>query len=89
MVQKFYGVERQKIITLAKPKPKAPKSWSHEDELQAHKGKRIIVVNGDGDDAEFTLLEADRFTLKIYHEVTQSTLTVYKHAIRGYSLITE
>jgi hypothetical protein len=93
MVQKFYAVERQKIITLkGGAKPGRPKSWSHDDDLAAHKGQKIIVSFLDGAESYYTLVDADRFALKLRHpqeDGAQSTVTVYKHAISAYSFPTE
>lgn len=89
MAQKYYAVERQRTLTLKpNPKPQKSKAWSHDDDLQAHKGQKIRVDFIAGGDLIFDeLLEADRFALKVRHD--QSVVTLYKHAITGYSFPTE
>lgn len=91
-MQKFYAVERQREVIRAKPKPAKPKAWSHDDELQAHKGKRLAIVDTDYQRSEAILLEADRFVLKLSFDLpdgSQSVMTVYKHALASYQLLQE
>lgn len=89
-MQKYYSVERQREIIRTKPKPVKPKTWSHDDDLQAHKGKRIVIVT-EYERSEHTLIDADRYVLKLTFEAEsgQSTLTVYKHALVSYQLLQE
>lgn len=52
--------ERRAPIVQKKPKP-----WSHQRELEALKGKNIMVVLRSGETLTGKLLEADQFTVKI------------------------
>lgn len=86
MVQKVYAFERRVI----KAKPPKPKAWSHDDELKAHIGRPIdILISFAGSQRRYMLLQADRYVLVLFDEVEKSTVTVYKHAITGYRLVTE
>lgn len=69
------------------PKTEKPKGWSHEAELLAAKGKPIVLATLDGSPVEATLLEADRFTVKVESE--GKTVVLFKHAISGYQIAAE
>lgn len=86
MVQKVYAVERA-LIQLKRPLK--PKAWSHDDALKAHIGKKIAVSFNGGGEAEYVLLEADRYAFNLFEPITQSVVTVYKHAITAYRLLAE
>lgn len=75
---------RQKLTVKAK-------RWSHQDELQAHRGKPITLIHLNAQRANGVLLEADQFTLKVRHDAgnSQSSVTYSKGNIIGYILSEE
>lgn len=79
-------------------KPPREKRWNHQDELRDLIGKKIVVFGENGPDMG-RLVEADQFTIKMAYEGPQaealnalgssSTITYFKHTIRGYALAVE
>lgn len=65
---------------------KKAKTWSHQDDLMALRGKPIdIYVLHSQDWRTGILVEADAFTLKISNiGDSKSVLTYYKHAIAAF-----
>lgn len=61
---------------------KAPK-WSHQQELDALKGKHIGLLFTDDERTNGKLLEADAFSLKLEHP-EQTTVIFFKHVIAGF-----
>jgi sRNA-binding regulator protein Hfq len=57
-----------------------PKRWSHQDELDALKGKAIRIVYTNGDETKAVLIEADQFALKVQIEGEKPSV-VFKHSI--------
>jgi hypothetical protein len=70
-------------------KPFKPKRWSHQQDLEKLKGKKVDLVYPNGEWVRGVLLEADQFTLRvdIGSENHQSVLTVFKHSLRSYSAV--
>lgn len=77
---KSFPVEQRKPF-----RPKKPKKWSHQDELEANIGKEFKFANKEGGLMKGKLIAADAFTLKIQFD--DETLIVFKHAIGAYGLI--
>lgn len=70
-------------------KPKTPKAWSHEDELQALRGKVVKLTMVDDTWPQGVLLEADRYTVMLGHgHLGQSKLTYFKSAIVSFQEVT-
>lgn len=69
---------RQKLY-----KPKLPKRWQHQDELDAHVGKDIKIVFRDETTASGILLAADQFTIKI--DCRSGPVTYFKHDMSSYA----
>lgn len=77
---KSFPVEQRKPF-----KPKKPKRWSHQDDLDGAIGRTLRVQNKIGQLADAKLIAADQFTLKL--EFDDGTLTIFKHALNGYQVI--
>jgi small nuclear ribonucleoprotein (snRNP)-like protein len=75
--------EKQKMGGLRPRKPKE-KRWSHQDDLEALKGKGIILNLNDGSSYTGILIDADQFTLKIQVENVSSAITVFKSVMTDY-----
>lgn len=69
--------EKRKMLSAA-PKPKR---WSHQDDLDALKGKKLIIGVLDEGPKEGVLLEADQFTLKLKAVGAVSAVVYYKSAL--------
>ncbi len=70
-------------------KPKV-KRWSHQDELDALKGRMVALLFEDEGEAEVTLIEADQFAIKVSaidDDGQQSTLIYFKHTIAGFRAV--
>lgn len=65
-----------------------PKPWGHQQDLAAARGKRISLFFADGTSGDFTLAEADAYTVKVLSLVDghKSALTYFKHAIVSYKI---
>lgn len=88
MPRSGYQTERQVIVTMkGKGKPPKPKAWSHDDELQAHKGKMISILRDNTSMVPYLLIDSDRFTLKV--QIDGTVYVINKSAIVAYSLIAE
>jgi hypothetical protein len=61
-------------------KPKI-KRWSHQDELEALRGRKIMIFDGERHVA-YTLLEADQFALKV-EAVDKQVVILWKHALKS------
>lgn len=71
--------------TLRAPKPKR---WSHQDDLDALIGKRVVVVAIEGGHSFGVLLAADQFTLKLDLEgqsLVTSHYVVFKSALSSFA----
>jgi hypothetical protein len=70
-----------------------PKRWSHQDELDGHKGKLITLVLGHDDVVHGMLVNTDAFTIQlaVVKDLDKSdqlgrVLTFFKHSIDAYQL---
>ena len=68
--------------TLTARRPIKSKRWSHQDELDALKGKVVLVYPLDGGTYEGTLVEADQFAIKVLTP-NHGVGIVWKHALRS------
>ena len=83
------GRPQQRPLTIERKGERAPykpKPWSHQNELQAARGKPINLHFLDGSKGAFVLVEADAFALRVCAPGSQSALTYWKHALLGYRL---
>jgi hypothetical protein len=67
---------------------KKPKRWSHQDELNTLKGRKLsLKVFGKW--TKVTLIEADQFSVKVQNidDHQQSSVTYFKHAIDAYAAV--
>jgi hypothetical protein len=68
-------------------KPKPPKKWSHQDQLESLKGKEIMVcIFGPENPIRGVLLEADQFTIQLevenaFASGVKSVLTYFKSQV--------
>jgi hypothetical protein len=70
-----------------------PRRWSHQDELDGHKGKLITLVLGQDDVVHGMLVNADAFTIQmaVVKDLDKTdqvgrVLTFFKHSIDAYQL---
>ena len=64
----------------------AAKSGNHERILDVLKGEQIALVTMDGCVTSGKLLGHDRYTITFQEERTETTVTIFKHAIRNFNL---
>lgn len=63
------------------------KSWTHQDDLKALKGKEVTLVALDRTEIFGLLLEADQFTIKILETASQSVVTYFKHTLASFRAV--
>ena len=66
-------------------KPKKPRKWQHQDELEANVGKPIMLVFLDDQELKGKLVAADQFTIKI--ECKSGQPTFFKHSLGSYAFL--
>lgn len=59
-----------------------PPRWSHQRELEALRGRQVVLVGPDRNCYVGTLVAADQFTIKVRRG--DETMTWFKHSILGY-----
>lgn len=69
-------------------KPTKPKTWSHQDDLQAAIGKKIrIKLIGEGNPIEGTLVAADQFSLKLSQHDSAFFSVYYKSSLTSFTVL--
>lgn len=77
--------EKKKLGGFNPNREKKPRAWSHQDELQALRGKTIIYCVLDEGIQSGTLLEADQFTIKVKKQGFKSSIVVFKSSLTYFS----
>lgn len=70
-------------LSLSKQKSRQ-KRWSHQDELEALKGKRLRITTADGHFFFGTLVEADQFTIKVDRTDGLKPVVVFKSGLTSF-----
>lgn len=72
--------EKRKFQGFA-PKKSKPAGWSHQHDLAALRGKKVLLSLIDGEQIQGELLEADQFTLKMKTRGADRIIVIYKSAL--------